>query len=288
MRQDYQQNARPYFPFNRQNIVDSRPFPSHPMGRFVNGRRSMSPVSRGRSFPDFGDVQKARFGGTRFDYRRSSEDLQRQNAADDDFKRIHFTNGDKAMIQPSWTVGTKRSISPASRNSNQNGPPMKRWHPISSVAAEAAAVRRPVFYKKHFENTAESTHRSASPVTRKPHSWPSPGPSTVVGQDPPTGNPALNDEDRALGVPGAPRQVQVNALNRELWDVRRQITALKAREDTIAQGLRDLSAPVPVNPAELPTGLTPEERLMSMELELKCTFQVSCNTSLTATFFAVL
>lgn len=69
---------------------------------------------------------------------------------------------------------------------------------------------------------------------------------------------------------------QTIALNRELWDTRRQITALKARENNIIDELRQIRAPELPQNVILPKSNTPEEKMRSMEAEIVCKCPIYC------------
>lgn len=67
------------------------------------------------------------------------------------------------------------------------------------------------------------------------------------------------------------KTVDSNSLNRELWDIRRQITALKAREEHLANELKARNAPELSEKAHAPKVPEPEERLRLMEGEILST-----------------
>lgn len=67
------------------------------------------------------------------------------------------------------------------------------------------------------------------------------------------------------------KTVNSNSLNRELWDIRRQITALRAREEHLENELKARNAPEPFEKALAPKVPEPEERLKLMEGEILST-----------------
>ena len=270
---------RSYQRFNRFDRNDARDSFTNGFQKFPQQRRSASPVSRNLSFDTGNDAFRQRPKIDRDRWERKPNDFYaRVEQLDqvDNVPRRHTYNGDTTAIpDQSWSTGTKRSLSPGSaRHDHPFTPHVKRHHPVSSVAAEAAAARRPMSYKKPY-NPAMMTRRSASPVASKP--WVFNARSDFLEQpntrDPePVAPMVVNETPNGL----TPRPERINALNRELWDVRRQLTALKAREDSIAHELGALRAPVPADPAEKATtdGLSPEERIKAMELEMNCTWLI--------------
>lgn len=263
-----------YQRYNRYDRNDSRGPSVGDSQQFPPRRRSASPVSRRLSLDAGGESLVKR---PTIDRNRWKETAyvraQKFESNDNGFKRHAFTNGDRpAMTESSWTTATKRPLSPSSaRHDPPLTPYVKKHHPISPVAAEAAAARRSTFHKRPY-NPDAIARRSASPATSKswlPNSRPAPfQPSDSKG--PESSTLAVTEETRDGPPPS--RQERVNTLNRDLWDVRRQLTALKAREENIARELKDLRVPVPADPvaAAGTNGLTTEERLKGMELEMNC------------------
>ncbi|KAI0090647.1 hypothetical protein BDY19DRAFT_724568 [Irpex rosettiformis] len=268
---------RSYSRFNRYDRYDTRgPFAGATQ-KVPQQRRSASPISRGLSSNAGGDISVKRFRPDREGPERGFNDLpftreQEPEQTGNTFKR-HTYNGDKAaMNESSWSTGLKRPLSPATARYDQTSAPhTKRFHPVSSVAAEAAAARRPYVYKRQY-NPAAMARRSASPMSSQ--SWVS-NSRPAVHEQPGTKSPEPIAPAAAVETSNgsAPGQERINTLNRELWDVRRQLTALKAREDCISKELQVLRAPVSADPAGMPgtNGLTPEERVKTMELEMNCT-----------------
>ncbi|KAF9807121.1 hypothetical protein IEO21_08374 [Rhodonia placenta] len=82
-------------------------------------------------------------------------------------------------------------------------------------------------------------------------------------------SPAPTSASLARSRPGAVHP-DSHALNRELWDVRRQLTALHAREEAIAQKLRQLGA-LPQSDASVPSAKELPRELGALEDELIAT-----------------
>ncbi|KZT03665.1 uncharacterized protein LAESUDRAFT_728955 [Laetiporus sulphureus 93-53] len=80
-----------------------------------------------------------------------------------------------------------------------------------------------------------------------------------------------NTSSDVRNIPGT-REGEVHALTRELWDVRRQITALKAREDFIDQRLKYLGAPA-LTYGEASKSNSPEHKLKTENDELRTQFE---------------
>ncbi|KAI0691431.1 hypothetical protein BC835DRAFT_117748 [Cytidiella melzeri] len=249
----------------RYELEDSRVPPADVPTRFPMRRRSASPGSRTLSAGEFDDTNRRPQIDRGMHTHRLSLGERRYHERNDS-KRQFSNQDDRPAINGSpWP--SKRPLSPAS--GQDYFPSTKRHHPVSSIAAEAAASRRLAVYKKPY-NPVDVARRTASPVPSR--AWG----SKLRGRTPPdaaTSEPPANvfskQEQEALETPAASRPVQVNTLNRELWDVRRQITALKAREDTIAKELAVLEAPQLPDPDEKPALPSLEERVRSMEHQLQ-------------------
>lgn len=70
-------------------------------------------------------------------------------------------------------------------------------------------------------------------------------------------------------------KTQTLTLNRELWDVRRQITALNAREMNILEDLKRVRGPQPLQTAVVPKAATPQETIQNLEAEIVCECSLS-------------
>ena len=97
--------------------------------------------------------------------------------------------------------------------------------------------------------------------------------------------PSSANVENAAEDPGT-RNQRITTLNRELWDVRRQITALKAREDTIMNELKSMRAPELVESTVVPQQKAPvayEERIKQLETEVNSTCACGGRAAVAAT-----
>ncbi|KAI0338424.1 hypothetical protein BDW22DRAFT_713011 [Trametopsis cervina] len=251
---------------NRPHRPDSQEFrrtrfsgPHEPSGVMTRGR-SASPTQLKRSLEAIPRPAPV------FDRRRRWSVQQPGNPG-------NFTGGNGSQppvnhqnvpspVDSPWAPTTKRPLSPTSMQESPDVPPSKRHHPVSNVAAEAAAARRNGLFRTP-SDSGEAARKSATPDANKPRT-----PQSVpVDAVQPPAQPSTSRADNSAAP--ISRHAQAKNLNRNLWDVRRQITALKAREEAIVNELTVLRVPVLGGPAEMVNLLTPEERLKAMELEMQ-------------------
>ena len=189
---------------------------------------------------------------SRVDHRLSDESNRHGRATEHAFKRHSFNNVERPSASDNPERGPKRPLSPAAsgRQGRSISPPSKR-----RSVAEATWKRSPVLMPR----------QSVSPAD-----------AGVWGDDARHGGgvPAVDlsgtgeAAEGSASVPSDTRHAQAHALNRELWDVRRQIAVLKAREEGIMNELKDVRAP---EFAALQRPPSAEQCLKGMEAEIICT-----------------
>jgi hypothetical protein len=120
------------------------------------------------------------------------------------------------------------------------------------------------------------SRRSSSPKRRYSaveHAGPRVG--SPIQVDVPTRPSSTNTTETVEDASAPPsRNQRITILNRELWDVRRQITALKAREDNILTDLKTMRAPeLAESTVAAPQQRTPgpDDRVKQLEAEVHCT-----------------
>lgn len=264
------------------------PYAQPQYSRFMR-RRSLSPIGPHDrpSDPGFGPsfAANSRYTGN-YSNQPQADDQERDNG----FKRHSLNAGlDKYGSLDSPWKGHKRPLSPgSSRHGRSISPPFKRRVGESGLNGSSVEGYDPRNWKYSSASasakvdTENRPRKSSSPVGSR--SWAPPSRQGASAEHTPSipaqGGVTPSTNGQSVGTPtGGARQPQSHALNRELWDIRRQVTALKAREDAIVHELQVIHAPVGVlpEPSASSKQLSLEERLKSMEVEIQCTSFFSCH-----------
>lgn len=173
------------------------------------------------------------------------------------YRRYSYQDRAPDNTSPSWTPGHKRPLSPSNKQQGRSfSPPVKirRWGDTQSASDH---TNPPQLRSQHatFQDSVSSN-----------------GPEGNSGSGFIAHTPGAGSTPSSAATPVAPSSSEALSLNRELWDVRRQITALKAREDNILTELKGKRVPELPEAAVKQNGPSPEERMKTMEFELSCTY----------------
>lgn len=223
-----------------------------------NGRgRSVEPPYRRRTPPPYEGPHGTERRPNTYGHRENHD--QDPNAA---YKRHSFT--EKQPYQTTWNRGYKRPFSPNRSSRRSVTPPAKRRYSVNDNLNGSYSSRGTGYDLPRFAAPNAGYARPASPfgLRRSPSSSSIQGPP---GSKTPSNSSVIaNDGSEA----SSSKTVDSNSLNRELWDIRRQITALKAREEHLANELKARNAPELSEKAHAPKVPEPEERLRLMEGEI--------------------
>ncbi|PSR82070.1 hypothetical protein PHLCEN_2v6140 [Hermanssonia centrifuga] len=164
-------------------------------------------------------------------------------------------------ITPASSVPMKRQLSPVSRHRGSVSPPLKKRFAESEASPPRLLIEPRADMDKRL-SSPPPYKRSASPAENKrlslltkaasasATSTTTPGPNDTLG---PNAGTSLSKQRELF-------------LNRELWDVRRQITALRARETKILDELGRDHAPEPAESLAAKNGPS-EDKSKAMEAE---------------------
>ena len=175
-------------------------------------------------------------------------------------------SSDNLDTAPGWSRSSKRPLSPARAPGRSASPPHKRRYSINSHGApsQLSPMRTDTTSRPTSSGAGHLFSNGSQPLGRSPTSIA----STPTQQLTPNSNGIMAEDPSS-------RAQRVQTLNRELWDLRRQTTALKAREESILVELRALRVSVPEMPesttAPAPKTTVSEDKLRLMEAEVHCT-----------------
>lgn len=176
----------------------------------------------------------------------------------------------------SWNPSVKRRLSPEIGHRRSASPPAKKYI-TNHGQAEARTRFGSPFSLKGVPTHPKGDHhlkRSFHPSFRPERSHSPKSVSRVVSREPSISSSTAITSGGPSGTPASgvtARNPQTLTLNRELWDLRRQITALKAQEDHVLEELKRIRAPEMAENTIVPKTQTAEERLKILEAEVVCT-----------------
>lgn len=175
------------------------------------------------------------------------------------FSRPTYSS-EKLDSTPDWTKGNKRPLSPNQIPGRSASPPHHRRRYSIKGADHPGSV--------HIDSHPRSSGYAGDSILSQPLRR---SPTSIFST--PTAHMAPNSN----GPPPEDRNRLVQSLNRDLWDVRRQTTALKAQEETIVADLKRLRTDVPSLPNTVKIVTAPtkvsvsEDQYKILEAEIICT-----------------
>lgn len=203
---------------------------------------------------------KYSMNGSSRDYRLPSRTWENRydSTPDSRFSRSTYSS-EKLDSIPSWTKGSKRPLSPSQIPGRSTSPPHHRRRYSIKGSDHSGSM--------HADSHSRSNGYAAGTILSQPlRRSPTSISSTPTAQVAPSLNGSLPED----------RNKTVQSLNRDLWDVRRQTTALKAQEETIVAELKRLRADVPSlsdatkTTAALAKVSVSEDQLKVLEAEIIC------------------
>lgn len=167
-------------------------------------------------------------------------------------------NFDKLNTPSPWFKGPlKRPLSPTLTPGRAGSPPYKRRFSMNEPIGRSSPMQGDVVARPPSSNGG----LNGAYLPRG-----SPPPSSVPLSR--LGSSVNRNEPPQLLT----RAQQITVLNRELWSVRREVTALKAREECILSDLKTMRAPEFAEDSVMPPkSPSPEEKLKLLEAEITCT-----------------
>lgn len=279
--------SRPVPLEDRLNVANgASQYKTRPFTHASQRGRSISPSRNERAAPD--DFTRRYVG-----YRDVGDSRSQANYAHKSwhtrsrspYRRTSYSP-DRLDGQQAWSKGVKRPYSPSRSSGPRDSPPQKRRYSLNGHQA-GPSMASPMEVDQVLRPSSSNARpilpngNTAQPDRRTPPSATTSTLSTQVlpASATPVANGVNHDDPTA-------RSHRVTTLKRDLWDLRREIAALKAKEDKVLTDLKTLGAPEPAESTVVPSPAAsktpvpaPDDRVKLLEAEVHCTYHL-CSTRL--------